>query len=248
MKSQKFSYFLAFIAFAIGQIGIGPAQAAESPAKVFPLVAAQSQTNLTVIADGNDALASLAGLSNRLANTNLFTASERAQIELLQKKYQNVSTNSGPPGAVFKKTAPRLQHWRQFTNTFTVSCFAFTNSTALEEVASPYGINTYILAKYREAQDVGYNVVVNNGKLLALQEFKAGKPDGLWVQFFEDGSISRWLRFSAGKAIGQYLSWDTSGTITCHVLFKSPYDLLNNAVAMVSMDWEDAPPGGLTPK
>jgi len=234
MKSKLFYFFLAFIACTGGGISFDPAQAAESQAVVFPLVAVQSQTNLTVIADGNHPLAS----PNLLSNTNLFKTNERTRINLIREKYQNVNTNSGPTGAAFKKIASRQQHWRQFTNAFPVSCFAFTNSTALEEVASPYGVNTYIWAKYRDAQDVGYNVVVNSGKLLALQEFKAGKLDGLWVQFFEDGSISRWLRFSEGKAIGQYLSWNTSGTITCHVIFKAPYDLLNNAVALVSMDWE----------
>jgi len=235
MKIQL-SKFVVLIGMAVGQFTCFIGNAAEKERLVFSLVSLESQTNLVVLADDGHPQDCGAELTNVLSNTNLFTASEHAQLEIIKLKYQNVTTNYGPAGTILKGMALRQQRWRQLTNSFRVACFLRTNSNDLEEVSSPYDIDSYFLAKYRTPQRDGYNILFNKGKLLAYQEFKAGILDGVWCQMYDDGKISRWVRFERGKVIGQYLSWDTWGEIRGRTVFKEPYDLIKNAVGNISMD------------
>lgn len=235
-------YRSALIAIFVGWLCLNLSHGSENEAMWFSLVPIQNQknqTNFVVLADSSHPQASGMELTNLLSNTNLFTAREQAQIESLKLKYQHVTTNSGPVGTVFVKKALRQMRWGTYTNIFRARCFSYTNSTALEEVASPYDTETYIWAKYRTPEGDGYNVIFWEGKIAAYQEFKAGKLDGLWVQFFDGGNIGRWQRFDHGKAVGQHLTWDADGEIGQKVVFRVPYDLLNNAVGNVSMDWEE---------
>lgn len=244
MRTKYNSYCFALLASVVGSLFVSSAHGSENERLWFSLVPIQdqkNQTNFVVLADNNHPQASGTELTNLLSNTNLFTARERAQIELLKLKYQHVTTNSGPVDTVFVKKALRQIRWGTYTNTFRAHFFSYTNSTALEEVASPGDIETYIWAKYRTPEGDGYNVIFYEGNIAAYQQFTAGKLNGLWVQFSDDGKIGRWQRFEQGKAVGQHLMWDRTGEIVERIVFESLYDLQKNAVGNLSMDWEECP-------
>lgn len=64
--------------------------------------------------------------------------------------------------------------------------------------------------------------LLENGKdTLSVQEYKNGKEDGTWKQFYSTNKIKELRYFKAGLKEGKYTSWWENGKLKAIYLFKN---------------------------
>jgi hypothetical protein len=186
-----------------------------------------SQTNIIVIRNGNRSLPCPPQYTNLLSNTNLFSPAEQKLLQEVLLKYNNVTTNSGPPGSV-------LAGLQKGTNGYWVALFRYTNSDAQDEVT----FGDRISAKYFNQANDGYEVLVTPGSGYAKSEvacyqIKHNLMDGLHVVLSSDGHCLSWMHFSNGMAVGKWLEWwKLDNGLSLEAEFKSPYDIHKHVIPL----------------
>ncbi len=207
----------------------------------FPLLTPECQSNLLVLADPGHPIPCSEELTNLFENTNLITLPEQRLLKDLAHKYQNVTTNSAPENTKFKRWIRCQRSFQQYTQTFLVACFSYTNSIATDEIASNSGDPRYIICRHRDQQGNGYDIIAYRGDLAEYQGYKNWKLDGLCVQLnpYEGRTeIVSWTRFSEGLAQGRFLMW-SSGDILVDVQFIKPVDFLKFQTTKFDLGWVD---------
>jgi hypothetical protein len=156
-------------------------------------------------------------LTNVISNTNLFTPSEQKLLKEIQFKYKDVTTNSGPLGTV-------LTGVEKISNYY-VAHFSYTNSDVHEDIifgdrsAEARHNGNYDdfmagfdvpLVRYRTKDGNGYDATISRSsdKFWTFAQIKQGKVNGLYVDFSND-HCQNLLHFVDGKAVGNWLQWDT---------------------------------------
>lgn len=204
----------------------------------------QSQSNIIVTADFDHPKPCPPEYTNLISNTNLFSPAEQEKLKEITLKYQNVTTNSGPAGSVFKGLELRQEKVETWTNTFWVACFAYTNSAAQEEIRA-YAGPRYIIARFRTQAGDGYDVSVINGSIFAYQEYKNGLLDGLYAVLHdpnhpeETEHCGMWARFVKGKILGKFLTWGQDNKIVVEADFPEPFDFLKNGSTKLDLAWTE---------
>ncbi len=110
-----------------------------------------SQTNLIVIRNGDVSLPCPPKYTNVISNTNLFSHAEQKLLQEIPLKYENVTTNSGPPGSF-------LVGLNKNTNGYWVTLFRYTNSDAQDVITFGWRIT----AKYADKTNDGYEVDISS--------------------------------------------------------------------------------------
>jgi hypothetical protein len=207
----------------------------------------EGQSNITVLADMDHHIPCQPEYTNLLSNTNLFSIAEQEKIKEVTLKYQNVTTNSGPAGTVFKGWELRRRRYVDLglpTNTFSVACFSYTNSDAREQIDAS-GDAKHIIAKFRTPTGDGYDVAIVDNILMSYQEYKNELPDGLFV-VVQDPKLEHcgmWARFTKGKVLGKFIVWqmnDQSGfQIMAEAEFKDPFDFLKYQSIPIDFAWDE---------
>jgi hypothetical protein len=212
---------------------------------IFPFLTLESQSNIIVTADFDHPRPCPPEYTNLISNTNLFSLAEQKKLKEVTLKYQNVTTNSGPAGSVFKGWGLRQEKIETWTNTFWVACFAYTNSDAQEEIyqTSP----GTIVARFRRQAGDGYDVSVINGSIFAYQEYKNRLLDGLYAVLHdpnhpeEKEHCGMWARFAKGKIMGKYLMWGQDNKIVVEAEFPKPFDFLKYESTKLDLAWTEVP-------
>lgn len=241
MKLQCLIFSISLL-FAVGNL-IG--QTNRSERLIFPFLSIENQSNVTVSADMNHPRPCPLELTNLISNTNLFSLAEQKKLREITLKYQNVTTNSGPAGTVFKGWGLRQVKIETWTNTFYVACFAYTNSDAQEEIAEKY--SEHITIRFRSQSGNGYDMGFINGLIFAYQEYKDGVLDGLFVALYDPNNPSdqehcgMWARFVKGKVSGKFIIWRPDGKIQDMAEFMQPFDLIKLATTKLDLAWTEVP-------
>jgi len=212
---------------------------------IFPLLTLESQSNIIVTADFDHPKPCPPEYTNLISNTNLFSLAEQKKLKEVTLKYQNVTTNSGPAGSIFKRWGLRQEKVETWTNTFWVACFAYTNSDNQDEICqnSP----GCVVARFRARAGDGYDVSVINGSIFAYQEYKNELLNGLFVVLHDPNNPSdqehcgMWSRFVKGKILGKFIVWGKDGKIQDLAEFKEPFDFLKNASTKLDLAWTKTP-------
>jgi hypothetical protein len=162
--------------------------------------------------------------TNVLSNTNLFTPDEQKLLKAIPLLYGNITPTSGPPGSVLV----HLDWFRKWLNGGKVR-FQFTNSDMRDDMAfNPFGQAGihYVRNKAGDGYDINFiggSGFVGPGPEFQLTQYKHGVQDGLWVAMHDDHCM-RWMRFSNGLAVDQWLLWEPNGDkLSIWVKFKAPY-------------------------
>ncbi len=222
---------------------------------IFPFLKMEGQSNIIVTANWDHPKPCPPEYTNLLSNTNLFTFAEQEKLKDVALKYQNVTTNSGPAGSVFKNWGLRRMKHTDLgipTNTFWVACFSYTNSDAREEI-NAYAGPKFINAKFRTTTGDGYDVVVVDNILFAYQEYKHGVLDGLFVGVHDPNHpddvehCGMWTRFIDGKILGKFIIWgpidytkEKGGfQIVAEAEFKEPFDFLKYQSIPIDLAWTE---------
>jgi hypothetical protein len=215
---------------------------------IFPYLRPESQSNIIVTADPEHRISCPPEYANLLSNTNLFSAAEVQQLKAIPLKYKNITTNSGPAGTIFNGLAKRqwiaeLGYGNAIGTAITifqVSCFAYTNSAAWEEIS----FTSYMgaIVNFRTESGDGYNVQLINGRVIRYEEYKNGVLDGLnESQGFDEDHCTTWSRFVKGKIVGKFIAWNEGGDIFAEAEFKEPFDFLKYCVGQGDMSLEKIP-------
>ena len=223
--------------------------------------ASQSNVVVTVCSMFGEGDPCPAKYTNVLSNTNLFTAEKQKMIGEALVKYKNVTTNSGPPGAVLinfymtNRIIPPL-YWVSTnvpenvrrTNQIWVAHFQYTDSDAQEEIRFGGGIS----ARFRNKSNDGYNmsiVWVGSGSLLTFSEVKHDSAKGLIARFgdlhsqgttwdyrnadFNDRRLEEYMQTTNGMLLGKWLMWNpSSGGLILEAESKEPYDWNNHRMKL----------------
>jgi hypothetical protein len=193
-----------------------------------------SLTNMTFVEHNIRSLR----FTNVISNTYLFSLEEVRSLREILAKYENVTTNSPPPGSVLKSL--------ERTNACWIAHYIYTNSRAHEDIMCPKsstktvhgsdrgytcfirGFGSDPIAKYRTESGDGYDIVfgAGNGRLdvtsdLILTQIRGGVPNGLFMMF-RDGHFDEAVHLVNGKAIGKWFI-DARGSL-CEIKVKSPVD------------------------
>jgi hypothetical protein len=215
---------------------------------IFPLLRLESQSNIVVTAGigqavGEHRIPCPPEYTNLLSNTNLFSTAEVQRLKAIPLKYKSITTNSGPAGAIFKGMVERQWRFGNRITTFRVSCFAYTNFNAWEEISISGAEETMV--NFRLESGDGYNVQLSDGRnarVIRYEEYKNGVLDGLYVsQGFDEDHCTMWARFVRGKIVGKFISWNHYGQIDAEAEFKEPFDFLKYAVGKADMSWDKVP-------
>lgn len=199
--------------------------------------------------------------TNVLANTILFTPEEQRIIGDALVKYQNVTTNSGPPGTVLVNyyrtnviVAP--VYWMETntpwnfrrTNQIRVACFQYTNLEAQEEIRFSGGLS----ARFTTKSNNEYTASIartGSGSLLTVTERKHGSGSGLLVRFddlhaqgetwdykladFSKGHLIEYMQTTNGMMLGKWFMWNASnGRLILQAECKTPYDWNNHRMKL----------------
>lgn len=169
--------------------------------------------------------------TNVIANTNLFSSVEKKLLTEIPLVYASVTTNSGPPNSVFlgcgKESWPLTEHYRY-------AIFQLTNFNAQVKVffvERHKGSEAWISDKkewliYRDSSGSGYDVsFFDNGSIQSFRQFKHNQLNGIWADFDGD-HCSAWMRFIGGRAFGNWLVWNRSGSLYMEAEFKLPFDFI----------------------
>jgi len=205
---------------------------------IFPFLRPECQSNIVVTADLGHPIPCPPEYTNLLSNTNLFSTAEVERLKAIQLKYKNITTNSGPADTIFKGMVERQWRIGKRVTTFQVSCFAYTNSAAWEEIAVASIEGTMV--NFRTESGDGYNVQLINGRVTRYEEYKNGVLDGLYVSVGFD-HCGVWARFVKGKIVGKFIAWNHYGPIDAEAEFKEPFDFLKYAVGKADMSWDKMP-------
>jgi hypothetical protein len=225
---------------------------------IFPLLPIESQSNIIVTADFDHPKLCLPEYTNLISNTNLFSIAEQNKLNEVTLKYQNVTTNSGPAGSVFKGWGLRRTKYPALgvpTNVFWVACFTYTNSDAQEEIRSD--AVGYIKVRFRTPTGDGYDVSFVKNALITYQEYKHGMLDGLFVALgliapsnpkYEE-HCGAWARFVNGKILGKFIMWGPNNLvgkqvgfqIVAEAEFKEPFDFLKYQSIPIDLAWTEVP-------
>jgi hypothetical protein len=219
---------------------------AQAERLIFPLLTPESQSNIIVLANFDHPKPCPPEYTNLISNTNLFSPAEQKKLKEVALKYNNISTNCGPAGSVFKGWGLRQEKVETWTNTFKVACFAYTNSDAQEEIRA-YAGNGHLVARFRTQAGDGYDVVFANNALISYQSYNNFLLDGLYVGLElstpnnpkYDEHCRMWARFSKGKILGEFLSWGPDNKIIDEVEFKEPFDFLKYGSTKLDLAWTE---------
>lgn len=217
----------------------------------IPFLDKESQSNVTVaVCDfGHGQLCPLK-YTNTLSNTNLFTLEEQKKIREVFVKYNNVTTNIGPPGAVltalYKTNYTIKAVGRTVEAEDWIAHFQYTNFAGYEEVRFGGGV----FARFRDAFNNGYNVSFNrtgDGTLLTFGTIKQNIIDGLFVRFddnypqgetwdfrlahFDGNHLEEYVNYTNNMLIGKYLMWNPiNSNLGLEADFKEPYDFKKHRI------------------
>lgn len=234
---------LSFLAISL----FGQAKSTDQLSLIFPSLPSGYQSNILVVINPEHPQPCPLKYTNLLSNTNLFTSKEAMRIKEVALKYQNVTTNSGPAGCVFKGWVQRERNFQQYTDRIQVACFSYTNSPDREEIASMFN-NRLIIAHFRTPTNYGYDVLLTDGMLTQYQEYKKGVLDGLFIGMGDsnrpDVGINRcysWMRFAGGKAVGNYFGWNEKDEMAVQLVFKKPFDYLKYQAIKTDLSWTEVP-------
>jgi hypothetical protein len=185
-----------------------------------------SQTNLVVIRNGEGSFPCPPQYANLLSNTNLFSPAEQKLLQEVRSKYNNVTTNSGPPGSVFASL-------NKDTNGYWVALFRYTNSDARDEVT----FGGRFVAKYSDKTGNGYEFNItpiggNEKPDIGFVQLKQGIPNGLCVGLSGDGHCLSWMHYSNGMAVGKWLEWMRDNGLSLEAKFKTPYDFQKHLIPL----------------
>jgi len=219
-------------------------QASSSGRLVFPFLSIESQSNILVTADLSHPKNCPAKYTNVLSNTNLFSLAERTLLDGISEKYKNVTTNSGPAGSILTGFDVRQSSFLGDTDIFSVSCFAYTNIAAKEEM--DFHNEGQIVSKFRTQTGDGYDVKLIDGKLFQYQEYKSNLLDGLYVAMkamplSDAEKCGSWARFFRGRILGKFFGWDDDGKIVVEAEFKEPFDFVKNQIVKTDLSWAEMP-------
>jgi len=170
---------------------------------------------------------------------------DQKNLEQITLRYQNVTTNSGPSGSVFKGWGLRQEKFEMWSNTFVVACFFSTNSNANVEIRK--NDPSQITVKFRTQTGDGYDANLINGSIFAYQEYKSGILDGLFVILHDPNNpndkehCGMWARFVQGKILGKFFMWGKDGKIESLAEFKKPFDFLKYQTIKTDLSWTEAP-------
>jgi hypothetical protein len=173
--------------------------------------------------------------TNTLSNTNLFTPEEQKLLNNVLAKYKNyqeLKTNSGPPGSVLFslcKTNYTVLN-RKYENW--VACFRYTNLDAKEEIHfGSSSISTRFLTKAGNGYVVGIGPI-GGGLRLQFMQLKQGEPNGLYAVFVNSRLESYHHSFDR-MTIGRYMMWNPlTGRLLLQAEFKEPYDLRKHILSV----------------
>ena len=182
--------------------------------------------------------------TNVLSNRNLFTLEQQKCIREAFAKYRNVTTNSGPPGAVLDSLyetniATKAMYRTGVVDTW-VADFKYTNLEAREEVRFGAGL----VAEFRNMSNDGYNVSftpTGDGTMFSFSEIRHGLISGLLARFrdmrpqglawdykladFTNSRLGEYRQYTNGMVFGKYLVWNVvTGNLLIEAEFKQPYD------------------------
>lgn len=189
--------------------------------------------------------------TNVISNTNLFSNSEKNLVADIVEKYKNIGTNSGPVGTRFKDWLPmRIVRPQLTVDTTTISqvaVFIATNSSAKVQVAAFYQ-NRIVLARFRDSSNNGYDVSIYDGVVTAIQQYKNGVLDGLFLSVNNPNHLNSnstikclsLLRLNDGKAVGKYFGWQEDGKIGIELEFKMPFDFMKYQPVRYDFLWVEA--------
>ncbi|MEI6078307.1 MAG: hypothetical protein WCS94_22195 [Verrucomicrobiota bacterium] len=184
-----------------------------------------SQTNIIVIKNGDTSWPCPPQYTNLLSNTNLFSPAEQKLLRGVRLKYENVTTNSGPPGSV-------LASLNKDTNGYWVALFQYTNSDVQDEITFGWKIT----AKHLDKANNGYEVDVSprsgdKNPHIACYQIKHNVMDGLCVGLSSDDHCLSWMHYSNSMAVGKWLEWwGLDNSLSMEAEFKVPYDIQKHAI------------------
>lgn len=202
-------------------------QANQTKQSLIDTLDPDSQTNIIVIRDeGWPRPPSPPQYTNLISNTNLFSSAEQKLLWEIPLKYENVTTNSGPPGSV-------LTSLNKDTNGYWVARFQYTNSDAQDEITFGFRKTAMFLNKSGDGYGVSIGPADYMGRKvvkwdIGFCQFKHGVRHGLSVRFYDDGHCLTWMRFSNGMAVGKWLEWESDNGLSLEVEFRTPYDFLKH--------------------
>lgn len=196
-----------------------------------------SMGDIEVIANANGPQGSQPcppGLANAISNTNLFSLEEQQLIKSIPAIFGSNAPYSGPAG-----TAVVHPSWSKRWFDRGNMVFQFTNLELKDKVwFDQYGYpETHHV---RDSAGNGFDLIFdgmerdpqkNHGDSpqFSLSQFKHGVQDGIQVVILGEHCV-RWLRFSNGLAIDQWLYWSPDGSqLDIWVKFKKPYDYLEHS-------------------
>ncbi|HUB87591.1 MAG TPA: hypothetical protein VMB22_06835 [Verrucomicrobiae bacterium] len=196
---------------------------------------AASQSNIDVIASGNmdDEVPCPPEYANVVSNTNLFTLDEQKLLNGIPSGYENVTTNSGPPGTVLVGLYNRNRNksGRAYWNAY----FQFTNSGVRDEAVFMFGTVATVHHIRNKAGD-GFDLNIGGRALdsdhigtgvleYSFCEIKHNVRNGLSVYMHGDHCM-QWMCYSNGMAVDKWLDWSADGSkLILWAKFKKPYDI-----------------------
>ena len=243
MKLQQFILNLALL-FSAGKLFC---QSNQTERLFIPLMDKESQSNVNVaVSDfGGPGKPCRPEYTNVLSNTNLFSLEDQQIIKEVFVKYQNVTTNSGPPGTVLAglyRTNYTIKVMNETANVENwVANFQFTNSEAHEQIKFGSGMS----AEFRNKSNDGYNASITRTgggtTLLNFGEIKHGLPNGLFARFtdlheqgpnwdyklasFTNSQLVEYRQRTNGLVTGKFLMWNAlNGNVIVEAEFKEPYE------------------------
>ncbi len=219
---------------------------------IFPLLSLECQSNIIVTATVEHPKACPIELTNLISNTNLISFDEQTRISKVIAKYKNVTTNSGPQGSILKKRGVRKVFTDRETTKYPIAYFAYTNSTATDEVWSLFKGATFIRSRTKAGD--GYDLYLldmsvagdqkqaADGLLVTYQEYSEGTLNGLYLglsnaQDSMKTHLSSYCKFQKGKIVGPFIGWDEDGNIQLEAQFLEPVDLLKCQVLRWDLGW-----------
>jgi len=238
MNLKRITVCLCAVLFAPIVLGQSPWVTNYAGRLVVPWLDFDSQSNIvvTIIEPDGPGRPCPPKYANSLSNTNLFTLEEQKVINEVRVKYKNVTTNSGPPGAVLSGLYQTNYSTPYGSGKEWVACFRYTNSEASDEIlffpGSKYASNeakTYqaLLVKHETKSGYRYDADISGPddrgiSSLQFDEYQNGMRNGLSVGF-QGADCRSLMRFSNGMAVGQWLMWG-DGKLILQAEFKTSYD------------------------
>lgn len=207
--------------------------------ETFPLLPSEDYKWIKVVVVPDSPIPCPPKLINEFLNKKLFSLEEANLVKEAFENYQEITTNSWPRGAVLSKWAMMRPAFSYYTNLITVAFLQCANSRGTDEIAFLYD-NQKTIVRHRTKPGEGYNLVLNNGKIELLQEYRNEVLDGMFLGFSERGKLLSLARFSEGKAKGAYYAWDSESRLSVHFELKKPLDLMKYQFMQFCYSWTNS--------